>query len=247
MSDLTRDEIKSLIAQGWSCDDYQGFCEVESHKGLKNHLIYDPTGKISPDQIASDENFEGNAAILHVGQVEGKLSPEELTNDEITIPPGKFVFFMTQEAVNMPFDVDGSLFMNPRISNLGLHFFTLGHIDPGFHGNLTATLLNMTNQPIKLNRHEGCLYLVIAKTNKVEKPHQKFHAEPQLTIDEAQRNLSFNLNPGFALTSDDFVTKDELDKWRNMLLAIIFGVSSIGFGTIIGVILWLLSRIPSVN
>jgi hypothetical protein len=98
----------------------------------------------------------------------------------------------------------------------------------------------MTNQPIKLDRHEGCLYLVLAKTNKVEEPHRRFHEKPQFTIEEAQKNLSFNLNPGFALTSADFVTKDELDKWRDVLLAIIFGV----LGPIIGVILWLLSRIP---
>lgn len=240
MSNLTKEEIKSLITKGWSCDDYKGICKVLSHKGVKNSIVYDPTGKIPQDQIADDKNFEGNALILHIGQVVGKLTQEELTEDAMIIPPGKFIFFMTRECVNVPFDVDGSLFMNPRISNLGLHFFTLGHIDPGFHGYLTATLLNMTNQPIKLRRDEGCLYLVLAKTNKVEEPHQRFHERPQLTIDEAQKNLSFNLNPGFALTSADFATKDDLDKWRNMLLAIMFGVFSI----IVGVILWLLGKTP---
>jgi deoxycytidine triphosphate deaminase len=247
MSDLTKKEIKSLVVKGWSCDDYKGVCMVQSHKGVKNSIIYDPSGKVSPNQIADDKNFEGNAVILHVGQVVGKLTSEELTKEALIVPPGKFVFFMTVECVNMPLDIDGSLFMNPRISNLGLHFFTLGHIDPGFHGHLTATLLNMTNQPIILGRNEGCLYLVLSKTNKVEEPHPRFHEKPQFTIEEARKNLSFNLNPGFALTSSDFVTKDELDKWRNMLLAIIFGVFGIGFSTIIGVILWLLGKIPPAN
>lgn len=150
---------------------------------------------------------------------------------------------MTRECINMPFDVDGSLFMNPRISNLGLHFFTLGHVDAGFHGHLTATLLNMTNQPIKLNRHEGCLYFVFAKTNKVAEPHPEFHKKPQFKIEEAQRNLSFNLNPGFALTSADFATKDDFRTWRNTILVIVFSVFSI----LIGVLLWLLSRIPVAN
>jgi deoxycytidine triphosphate deaminase len=244
VSDLTKEEIKSLIITGWSCDDYKGVCKIQSHKGVKNNIIYDPTGKISLNEIADDSNFEGNAAILHTGQVVGKLTKEELTEDAMIIPPGKFVFFMSRECVNVPFDVDGSLFMNPRVSNLGLHFFTLGHIDPGFHGHLTATLLNMTNQPIKLGRNEGCLYLVLGKTDKVEEPHQRFHEKPQLTLEEAQKNLSFNLKTCFALTSDDFATKDDLDKWRNMLLMIIFGVFGIGFSTIVGVILWLLGRIP---
>jgi deoxycytidine triphosphate deaminase len=244
VSDLTKEEIRSLITAGWSCDDYKGICKIQSHKGVKNSIVYDPTGKIPANQIADDKNFEGNAAILHIGQVVGKLTQDELTEDAMIVPPGKFVFFMTKECVNMPFDIDGSLFMNPRISNLGLHFFTLGHIDPGFHGHLTATLLNMTSQPIKLKRHEGCLYFVLAKTHKIEEPHQRFHEKPQFTIEEAQKNLSFNLNPGFALTSADFATKDDLDKWRNMLLVILFGVFGIGFSTIIGVILWLLGKIP---
>ncbi len=62
------------------------------------------------------------------------------------ISPGRFVFFMTRETVDVPLDVEASLFMNPKISNLGLLFFTLGHVDPGFRGHLTATLLNMTDR-----------------------------------------------------------------------------------------------------
>lgn len=243
MSDLTKEEVKSLIIEGWKCDDYKGICKIASHRGVVNHLIYDDTGKINPEKIATDENFDGNAVILHIGGVIGKLSPEELTEEALVIPPGRFVFLMTKECINMPFDVDGSLFMNPRISNLGLHFFTLGHVDPGFHGHLTATLLNMTNQSIKLDRHEGCLYFVLAKTSEVADPHPKFHEKPQLKIEEAQRNLSFNLNPGFALTSADFATKDDLDKWRNIILTVIFGV----IGILVVVLSWLLSRIPSPN
>ena len=243
MSDLTREEMKSLIIEGWKCDNYGGICKIPSHKGIVNHLVYDRTGKVALEQIASEKNFDGNAVILHIGEVIGKLGPSESTEETLVIPPGRFIFFMTRECINMPFDVDGSLFMNPRISNLGLHFFTLGHVDPGFHGHLTATLLNMTNQPIKLNRNEGCLYFVLAKTNKVAKPHPKFHEKPQFKIEEAQRNLSFNLNPGFALTSADFATKDELEKWRNIILVIIFGTSSL----LIGVLSWLLSRIPVPN
>lgn len=243
MSDLTKEETKSLIIQGWKCDDYKEICEIPSHKGVVNHLIYDRTGKVTLQEIADDKNFDGNAVILHIGKIIGKLSSGELTKETLVIPPGKFIFFMTRECINMPFDIDGSLFMNPRVSNLGLHFFTLGHVDPGFHGHLTATLLNMTNQPIKLNRYAGCLYFVLAKTNKVAEPHPKFHHKPQFSIELAQQNLSFNLNPGFALTSADFATKDDLEKWRNTILVIIFGVFSI----LVGVFLWLLSRIPLAN
>jgi len=243
MSDLTREEIRSLIIEGWKCDDYKGVCKIPSHKGAVNHLVYDRAGLATFDEIADEKNFDGNAVILHIGEVIGKLCTSQITEETLVIPPGKFIFFITRECINMPFDVDGSLFMNPRISNLGLHFFTLGHVDPGFHGHLTATLLNMTDQPIKLDRYAGCLYFVLAKTNKVAEPHPKFHEAPQVKIEEAQKNLSFNLNPGFALTSADFATKDDLDKWRNTILLIIFSI----FSVLIGVILWLLGRIPATS
>ena len=38
VSDLTKKEIKSLIIEGWKCDDYKGVCGVASHKGVVNHL-----------------------------------------------------------------------------------------------------------------------------------------------------------------------------------------------------------------
>ena len=243
MSDLTREEIRSLIIEGWKCDDYKGVCKIPSHKGAVNHLVYDRTGLATFDEIANEKNFDGNAVILHIGEVIGKLCLPQITEETLVIPPGKFIFFITRECINMPFDVDGSLFMNPRISNLGLHFFTLGHVDPGFHGHLTATLLNMTNQLIRLNRYEGCLYFVLAKTSKVAEPHPRFHEKPQFKIEEAQKNLSFNLNPGFALTSADFATKNDLEKWRTIIIAIVFGM----FGLLIAVLSWILNTIPPAN
>lgn len=221
MSNLIKEQIKELILEGWKCDDYKGLCKISSHKGVMNRILYDPIGELDDKKIADDKNFEGNAVVLHIGKVVGKLRPVELTEETLIIPPGKFIFFLTRECINMPFDIDGNLFMNPRISNLGLHFFTLGHVDPGFHGRLTATLLNMTNQPIKLNRHEGCLYFVLARTEKPSEPHSKYHGKPQMEVEEARLNLSFNLNPGFALTSADFVTKNELKWWLTIFVAIV--------------------------
>jgi hypothetical protein len=245
MSDLTKREIKKLIVNGWKCDDYKGACSIPAHRGKVNHLLYDPKGVKTPADLAGDKNFDGNAVVLHVGRVIGKLCNGQLTEEKLEIPAGKFVFFTTEECVNMPLDVDGSLFMNPRISNLGLHFFTLGHVDPGFHGYLTATLLNVTNQPIRLNRHEGCLYFVLGRTEEFSEPHPRFHEHPQFEIDEAQENLSFGMNPGFALTSADFATKEELNNTRNMLLTIVFSAIGILITAFIAVILWLIGRSPT--
>jgi hypothetical protein len=148
-------------------------------------------------------------------------------NNEILIPPGKFLFFLTREAVDLPFDVEGSLFMNPKVSNLGLLFFTLGHVDPGFHGRLTATLLNMTDRSIYLDPREPPLRIVFTRTEKPTEPHPIYHLSPQLDLSETMKNLVISRNPGFALTGKDFATKSDLYAWAGLILAIVFGVFSL--------------------
>jgi len=227
MGNLVKKEIEDLIINGWKCDDHKGLCSVASHKGMTFRLIEDPGSNLKPEDFAKDENFsgrEGNALVLHIGEINARICPDQITKKRLVIPPGRFVFFMTKEIVNMPLDCDGTLFMNPTTSNKGLLFFTLGHIDPGFRGHLTATLLNTTSRLIPLERHEGVLYLVLSRLESPSKPHSEFHERPRLNIDQAMMDLSYNMNPGFALTTQDFATKKDLDSLRNMLLTIMFGL-----------------------
>jgi deoxycytidine triphosphate deaminase len=226
------------MLKGWKCDDFKGLCKILEHKGQVNRLVSDPTGSLKPEDLAKEENFSGNAYILHIGEVCAKLHSRQKTEQELIIPPGRFLFFMTRERVQIPLDIDGCLFMNPSSSNKGLLFFTLGHVDPGFDGHLTATLLNTTSRPIPLKRHEGILYLVLSRLEAPSKPHPYYHEHPQLSIDQAVRDLSYNLNPGFALTSANFARKEDLESLRNWIISAVIAL----FGIIVGVILALLPR-----
>jgi len=148
--------------------------------------------------------------------------------DRIIIPPGTFVFMLTRECVNMPLDVEGELYMSPRVSNLGLLFFTLGHVHSGFHGRLTATLLNMTNKTIALEPSETFLHFVCHKTSSAVPPHPN-HNQPQLSLNEAESNLYFNKNPGFVLTSKDFLTKKDFYMIIGPIIAIVVLVAAAVF------------------
>jgi len=238
VANLSKKEINDLIIKGWKCEDYGDLCPLPSHKSKTFRLIEDPSGDLTAEDLAKDESFsgrEGNAVILRIGEISARLSPYEKTEKQLIIPPGRFIFFMTKEKINMPLDCDGTLFMNPSTSNRGVHFFTLGHVDPGFRGHLTATLLNTTSRRIPLKRHEGVLYLIVSRLESPSKPHSEFHENPQVEIGQAMKDLSFNMNPGFVLTTKDFATKKDLDSLRNILITII----SVSF-TVLGLIIALL-------
>lgn len=227
MGNLTKDQIKSLITNGWRCSSYGNLCSLPSHKNKTFRLIENSDQAFQPEECAKDESFsgrEGNAVILHIGEINADIDPSKVTEEKLVIPAGHFVFFLTQELVNMPLDCDGTLFMNPGTSNRGLLFYTLGDVDPGFSGHLTATLLNTTSRDIPLKRDEGVLYLVISKLEAPSKPHAQYHEFPQTDIDQAMRDLSYNMRPGFALTNRDFATKKDLESTRNLLIAVL-GIS----------------------
>lgn len=220
MSDLTPEQIEELNRVGWKCDDFSNMCGVNEHAGKTHKLIYDP---VNPSVDLTIE-FEGNAVVLHIGELGGDFKTED---DLVVFPPGKFVFCLTNEAMNLPFDINGTLFQNPRISNLGLLFFTLGHVDAGFSGHLTCTFLNTTEKPIKLKRREGVLYLVLTRTEKAHYPRfaKDFHREPQIGITVAQRNVNFR--PAFILTKENVVTRNELYKWLGVFAVAIASTVSI--------------------
>lgn len=232
---LSANEVDTLIDDGWDCSNYPVECESDDHDdGL--HLIESERDKVE---------LSGNAVRLHVGEV---FSPDEhhsnsvlslfsgtlndfnarrpsdeedrnpLTKGAIQIPPGKFVYFITEEIVNLPFDVCGHLFMNPKISNKGLLFFTTGHVAPGWTDHLTGTLVNMTDQNVYLSRSEPVLYLTLFKTGSREACEEddidpfschNTHENPPRSIGETLEGELVHPDPGFARTTQ-FVTKQDL-------------------------------------
>lgn len=253
MTTLAGQALQDLLTKGWMCDDYGKLCPNPSHRGKKHRLLYDPEN-ILDEKAITKSCYRYTSLSLHAGDVTpSSVYRKKLTRtkegkdtfpwrrDRIVIPSGRFVFMLTRECVDVPLDVEGELYMGPRVSNLGLLFFTLGHVHSGFHGRLTATLLNMTDRDITLEPDQAFLHLVCHKTTNPVPPHPA-HDNPQLTLGEAQANLYFNKNPGFALTTKDFATKEEL----RFLFAISATLAIALFSAAIAVMLYLL-RLPPVK
>lgn len=65
--------------------------------------------------------------------------------------PDQFVLGTTYETVEIPDDLLGRLEGKSSLGRIGLLIhITAGYIDPGFKGQITLELLNVTNRPIKL-------------------------------------------------------------------------------------------------
>lgn len=65
--------------------------------------------------------------------------------------PNQFVLGTTLERVKLPDDIIAKLEGKSSLGRIGLLVhITAGYIDPGFEGQITLELLNVTNRPIKL-------------------------------------------------------------------------------------------------
>lgn len=72
-------------------------------------------------------------------------------NEPFILHPGEFVLGSTVENVKMPNHIAGRIEGKSSLGRLGLLIHsTAGYIDPGFEGNLTLELSNVSPLPIKL-------------------------------------------------------------------------------------------------
>ncbi len=72
-------------------------------------------------------------------------------DEPFILHPGEFVLGSTDERVKMPNNIAGRIEGKSSLGRLGLLIHsTAGYIDPGFDGNLTLELSNVSPLPIKL-------------------------------------------------------------------------------------------------
>ena len=83
---------------------------------------------------------------------------EELFATEYTdvpyymMPPGQFMLGCTLEAVGLSRNVVGQVHGKSTRARQGLMVHAAGLVDPGFRGQLTLELFNMSSQPVHLER-----------------------------------------------------------------------------------------------
>lgn len=84
--------------------------------------------------------------------IEGELVAKLHPTHPYRLHPGEFLLGSTVERVRLASEVQGQVSGKSSLGRLGLQIHqTAGFIDPGFNGEITLELLNVSRRPIELN------------------------------------------------------------------------------------------------
>lgn len=103
--------------------------------------------------------------------------------EDFLIMPGEFILATTKETVKLPADIAGQIQGKSSIGRIGLFIHNAGHIDPGFHGQITLELYNASPNPIKLNFVDRICQIVFTRTtgSVANSYHGKYQNQQDVT------------------------------------------------------------------
>ena len=135
---------------------------------LKNkEIIINPLDDIDI-QPASIDLHLGNELKTIDGQ--RKIILEE---EDYDLKPGEFILGSTKEWVEIPNNLVATVEGRSSIGRLGITaHITAGYIDPGFKGNITLEIANVSNKIFKLKKNTSICQLVFTTlSSECENPY----------------------------------------------------------------------------
>lgn len=104
-----------------------------------------------------------------IRDVDGHLIDKLGKDDEFVIKPNQFVLAHTLEKINMPINLLGIVKGKSSLARKGLIVEFAGFIDPGFTGQITLELKNVSDKPVTLKKYMRICQLCFLKMNGVPK------------------------------------------------------------------------------
>lgn len=135
--------------------------------GRKQRLIIDPCHYLHDVQPASVDLHLGNELKLLTGE------SIDISEKPYTLNSGEFLLGATLEYVEMPLDLVGIVDGKSSIGRLGITaHVTAGYIDPGFKGNITLEISNVSKQSFELIGGMSFCQLVLEQlSSQVSRPY----------------------------------------------------------------------------
>ena len=108
------------------------------------------------DWDSKDSLVQPSSIDLHVGAIfrpgvkPGKPGSAGNPRSSISLKTGETAIVETKESINLPADYAALGFPPSSVSSQGLLMTNPGHVDPGYKGTLTFTVINMGREVFKL-------------------------------------------------------------------------------------------------
>jgi len=172
---------------------------------------------------------------LHIGRIfvpetEPHLTGgEKFPHEEYVLEPGKTALVETYETLNLPSDISGIGFPPSRVSVTGILMTNPGHVDPGFEGKLSFTIINMGKKPFLLKRRRMIFSVAFFKLEGAV--HQDFKARRENDTDRVRKNKGNVRQRNIDALTRDFMNVEnrikkasDLEFKRAMFWVTIFGL-----------------------
>ncbi|MFZ5944976.1 MAG: dCTP deaminase [Bacillota bacterium] len=86
--------------------------------------------------------------------------------ESICIPQNGVCFIITEETLNMPYDVSGQISLSFGLIKKGVMLSNQPPIDPGYNGKIVALLHNLSSEPVYIQKGKHVLTIVFYKVNE---------------------------------------------------------------------------------
>ena len=127
--------------------------------GVAGPLVSDPT--------ATGENVRPSCYDLTIGHIVtagGIIRPTSQKSSHV-LKPGEVATLFSQQTINLPATISGLLIPKNTPATKGLLMLNLGHVEPGWHGPVTAQVVNLNRAPFLLSLGDPIFSIVFHYLN----------------------------------------------------------------------------------
>lgn len=145
---------------------------ILSDKHIKEKL---ENGEIVVNPV-SDIDIQPSSIDLHLGEVLKTIDGERiirLNEEKYYLKPFEFILASTKEWVEIPNNIVATVEGRSSIGRLGITaHITAGYIDPGFKGNITLEIVNVSNKKFELKKDMSiCQIVFTTLSSECENPY----------------------------------------------------------------------------
>lgn len=146
------------------------------------------------------------------------ISYKYVNQESFILAPGDFVLGTTLERIKIADDLTAFVEGRSSIGRLGICVQNAGWVDPGFEGEITLELYNMSNHPIELIAGSRVAQLVFAKMDQsAENPYRgKYQGQKGATGTLLYKDFPRNSSSNYSTGSPTYMGMREYDDDINL-------------------------------